>query len=143
FQFMKQAELDIEKVHKVRVDYNVKQLQAPIKVEAIKNATFIESPVKQSLLERLMKKEQLVYYELHVPNWDDHLLYEWHYRFALEVKKFMQEVGLGEKWNMILPHTMDMSPPHILDKEEVEWLNLLPDPDWCLRIVNEVDQLEE
>ena len=64
FQLLKQADAHIEKSANVQVDYNEKQLQVPIKVEAIRNATFTESPVKQNILERLMKKEKLVYYEL-------------------------------------------------------------------------------
>ena len=142
FQLLKQAEAHIEKSANVQVDYNEKQLQVPIKVEAIRNATFTESPVKQNILERLMKKEKLVYYELHVSEWIDLQTYEWTYQFALEVKEFMRELGLGDKWATLLPPAMEMSPPHILDKNEVEWLNLLPDPNWCLRILGEVEDLE-
>ena len=49
---------------------------------------------------------------------------------------------MGDKWATLLPPAMEMSPPHILDKDEVEWLNLLPDPNWCLRILGEVEDLE-
>ena len=95
FQLLKQAEAHIEKSANVQVDYNEKQLQVPIKVEAIRNATFTESPVKQNILERLMKKEKLVYYELHVSEWIDLQTYEWTYQFALEVKEFMRGARIG------------------------------------------------
>lgn len=141
-QLLKQAEADIEESTNIQLDYNKKQLQVPVNVEAIRHTTFIESPVKQKLVERIMKKEQLIYYELHVPHRSDHLSYEWTYQFTLEMKQFMEEAGLGDKWATLLPATMEMSPYHILNKEEVEWLNLLPDPNWCLRIMGKVADLE-
>ncbi|MCG7335899.1 hypothetical protein MHZ95_11465 [Sporosarcina sp. ACRSM] len=141
-QLLKQAEADMKQSVNIQVDYNEKQLQAPVIVEAIRQVTFIESPVKQKLLERIMKKEQLVYYELHVPQRTDQLSYEWSYQFTLEVKKFIEEIGLGDKWSTLLSATMEMSPRHILNKEEMEWLNLLPDPNWCLRVLEEVPDLK-
>lgn len=141
-QLLKQAEADMKQSVNIQVDYNEKQQQAPVTVEAIRQVTFIESPVKQKLIERIMKKEQLIYYELHVPERTDLQSYGWSYRFTLEVKKFIEEVGLGDKWSTLLPAAMEMSPLHILDKEEMEWLNLLPDPNWCLRVFGEVPDLE-
>ena len=140
---LKQMEEDFEKVHKRILNYNEEQMKTPIKIEAIRNVTFVESPVKQNLVEKLMKKEQIIYYNLQVSSWDDHDTYQRPYRFALEMKKFIEEVGLGSKWNTMLPVTMEMSPTESLDKEEVEWLNLLPDPKWCLAAFNEVEGLEK
>jgi hypothetical protein len=140
---LKQMEEDIEKVHKTILNYNDEQMKTPIKMEAIRNVTFVESPVKQNLVDKLMKKEPIVYYNLQVISWDDHDTYQLPYHFVLEVKNFMEEVGLGTKWNTLLPVTMEMSPTESLDKEEVEWLNLLPDPKWCLAAFNEVDELEK
>jgi len=140
---IKQVEEDIEKEHKRILNYNDEQMKTPIKMEAIRNITFVESPVKQNLVDKLMKKEPIVYYKLQVSSWDDLDTYQLPYHFALEMKKFMEEVGLGSKWNTLLPVTMEISSNEILDKEEVEWLNLLPDPKWCLAAFNEVDELEK
>lgn len=140
---LKQMEEDIEKKHKRILNYNDEQMKTPIKIEAIRNVTFVEIPVKQNLVDKLMKKEPIVYTNLQVSSWDDHDTYQWPYHFALEMKKFMEEVGLGSKWNTMLPVTMEMSPTESLDKEEVEWLNLLPDPKWCLAAFNEVEELEK
>ena len=140
---LKQMEEDIEKVHKTKLNYNDEQMKTPIKLEAIRNVTFVESPVKQNLVDKLMKKEPIVYYKFQVSSWDDLDTYQLPYHFVLEVKNFMEEVGLGNKWNTLLPVTMEMSPTESLDKEEVEWLNLLPDPKWCLAAFNEVDELEK
>ena len=139
----KQVEEDIEKVHKRILNYNDEQMKTQMKIEAIRNVTFVESPVKQNLVDKLMKKEPIVYYNFQVSSWDDHDTYQLPYHFALEMKKFMEEVGLGSKWNTLLPVTMEMSPTETLDKEEVEWLNLLPDPKWCLAAFNEVEELEK
>jgi len=140
---LKQVEEDIEKVHKRTLNYNDEQMKTQIKIEAIRNVTFVESPVKQNLVDKLMKKEPLVYYNLQVSSWDDHDTYLWPYHFALEMKKFIEEVGLGNKWTTLLPLTMEMSPTECLDREEVEWLDLLPDPKWCLAAFHEVDELEK
>ena len=140
---LKQMEEDIEKVHNRKLNYNDEQMKTKIKMEAIRNIAFVESPVKQNLVDKLMKKEPIVYYKLQVSSWDDLDTYQWTYHFAVEVKKFMEEMGLGNKWTTLLPVTMKMSPTEILDKEEVEWLNLLPDPKWCLAAFNEVDELEK
>ena len=140
---LKQMEEDIEKKHKRILNYNDEQMKTPIKIEAIRNVTFVEIPVKQNLVDKLMKKEPIVYYNFQVSSWDDHDTYQLPYHFALEMKKFMEEVGLGSKWNTMLPVTMEMSPTESLDKEEVEWLNLLPDPKWCLAAFNEVEELEK
>ncbi|MER2090656.1 MAG: hypothetical protein ABS920_13025 [Sporosarcina sp.] len=139
---LKQMDEYIEKVHKRQVNYNEEQMKAPIKVAAFRNATFIESPVKQSMVERLLKKEQIVYYDLQVNSWDDVNTFEWSFRFIVEVKKFVEKIGLGSKWSILLPAAMEMSPVDSLDKAEAEWLNLLPDPKWCLAAFNEVDALE-
>jgi len=140
---LKQVEEDIEKVNKIILNYKDEQMKTQIKIEAIRNVTFVESPVKQNLVEKLMKKEPIIYTNLQVSSWDDHDTYQMPYHFALEMKNFMEEVGLGGKWNTLLPVTMEMSPTEILDKEEVEWLNLLPDPKWCLAAFNEVEMLEK
>ena len=59
---LKQMEEDIEKVHKRILNYSEEQMKTPIKMEAIRNVTFVSSPVKQNLVDKLMKKEQIIYY---------------------------------------------------------------------------------
>ena len=140
---LEQVDTDIKKVHKMQVNFSDEQMKAPVKVEAIRNATFVESPVKRNFLDKVMKKEQIVYYNLQVPNWADLDSYEWTYTFALEVRSFMEQVGLGDKWSTLLPPIMEISAVESLDKEEVEWLNLLPDTKWCLTAFDEVDELEK
>lgn len=116
-----------------------------VKVVAVRNFKFEEQQVKQRFFEKLKKKESIVYYELIVTDENDIQSDYYDYDFALSVIKFIKENGLGNQWNQILPPAIDTPMFHefTLSKKEMEWIKELPDPAWCLQIVNDIKCLEE
>lgn len=114
-----------------------------VKVVAIRNYKIEEQAVKQSFFEKLKKKEQTFYYELIAREEDIQSDYYDH-DFALSLIDLMTENGLGDQWNHILPPAIDTSMFHefTLNKEEVDWIKKLPDPSWCLQLVNGIKDLE-
>ena len=135
--------LDEEFNKKHVIDIKTAQMNQEIKVVAIRNIAFEVRPVKQNIFQKLLKKEKHINYDLVFEHPED-LQYDYYtYEFALSVRDFMKENGVGNQWNNILPPGMDMEYEFVLDESEVEWYKKLPNPQWCLQMLTDVKGLEE
>src|SRR5690625_4586683 len=96
--------------YKTTVDVHEKQMFDDVKVVAIRNFSFMEKTLEQTFWEKITKKEPILYYELVTENPEEDIQYDHYtYEFALDVRDFMKEAGLGINWIEIVPPTMDMS----------------------------------
>lgn len=99
--------------------------------------------MKRNIFEWIAQKEPIIYFELVTANEDEDIQYDLYtYEFVLDVRDFLKEAGLENKWTNIVPPTMDMSYEFKLTKKEMEWIKNLPDPQWCLQVMSEIDDLE-
>lgn len=100
--------LDREFNKKYTIDIKASQMNQEIKVVAIRNIAFEAQPVKQNIFQKLVKKEKHLIHDLVFERPDD-LKYNYYtYEFALLVRDFMKEKGIGNQWINILPPGMDM-----------------------------------
>lgn len=143
-QVISELNAEMKRRYKSTVDVHEKQMFDDVKVVAIRNFSFMEKAMEQTFWEKITKKEPILYYELVTENPEEDIQYDHYtYEFALDVRDFLKEVGLGMNWIEIVPPTMDMSYEFKLAKEEMDWIKELPDPKWCLRKLTEVVRLEE
>lgn len=121
------------------------QMECGIMVVSIRRPHFEEQIIKQTLFEKIRKKEQMIRYEL-APLDEEDLEYGYYsYAFLLKVRKFMQEIGLEKEWIIMSSPTFDVSGgfEFIFSKEEKEWIEQLPDPAESLQILNQVKDIED
>ncbi len=119
------------------------QWNSPVDIIAFRNASFIEEPVKRSLLDRLLQREMPEFFSLDVPNEEDFTGHQWPLPFALEVRKFIEGAGLDVEWEKVLPVSIHMDMWEGFGRDELNWFKQLPEPYWCHMKMTEVDDLEE
>lgn len=142
---MLSQEIDEEFSGKKPLNTQESQMECGIMVVSIRRAHFEKHIMKQTLFEKIRKKEQIVRYELAALDEEDLEYGYYSYAFLLTVRKFMQEIGLEKEWIKMASPTFDLSGgfEFIFSKEEKEWIEQLPDPAESLQMLSQVKDIED
>ena len=120
------------------------QYAESVRLTAIKNITFKDVTRKESLFQKLLKKENCKEYKIHLPNGNEDVAeFNLHFTFGLEIRQLMEDVGLVLDWPKMLPVDFAMSYTDLFDEEEKDWFEAFPAPAWCASKLQEVQNLEE
>lgn len=138
---------EIDKAFSKRKALNTKenQLTSEMIMVLIRRPHIVEKIMKQTLFEKIRKKEPVIYYEL-VLDKDEDLAYQYYsYAFLRSVQKFMDGIGLGKEWLTIATPTFEIEGGYEFGftKEEKKWLQQLPAPEESLQKLNQVKDIEE
>ncbi len=115
-----------------------------VRLNAIKNMTFKDVTRKESLFQKLFKQESLKEYRIQIlDEEEDFATYTFHFIFGLEIRRLMEDVGIGLDWPNMLPVDDAMCYTDPLDEEDKEWFEAFPEPAWCFSKLQEAQELED
>ncbi|MFC5602816.1 hypothetical protein [Sporosarcina koreensis] len=115
-----------------------------VRLMAIRNFTIIDTTRKASLFQKLFKEENPKEYRLRFLNEEEDVAeYTFPFSVGLELRQFMEDVGLGLEWPKMLPVDDGMSYTDPLEEDDKEWFEAFPDPAWCAAKLDEAKNLEE
>lgn len=125
-------------------DNTVQQYAETVRFIAIRNFTFKKVTRKESLIQKLLKKENLTEYEIKVLNEEEDVTsYDLRFTDALKIRQLMEEVGLGLDWPKMLPVEDSMAYTDKMEEDDKVWFESFPESTWCAEKLHEVHNLEE